>query len=416
MIRSPIAFSALALLALAHGTAQAAADTAGDEPLLDTVSERLVAAQDELIAIRRDLHRHPEVSGQEKRTAGVVAERLRALGLTVRTGVGGHGVVATLVGGRPGPMVAVRADMDAVFSSAPDPVSFRSERPGVRHICGHDIHTTVALGLAEGLSAVRERLAGTVLFVFQPAEENATGARAMLADGALDPARLGGRRPIAFFALHTTPLEVGQIGSRPGWMLVGRDRVQITIRGDGAEAAIDRLADRVRGLSTLSAAEARQSQAGSFVLANLFGTEADGLVATIMLSDDRRDGVRAALEQAVATERKDGRVVTLNYENGWVPGAYNDPGLEARARRAVRTGLGDEALVPIRGVVPLFSEDFGAFLQDIPGVMVFLGVSNTVKGWVGMPHSPDYVADESSITVGARALAAMVLDVLADPM
>jgi hypothetical protein len=162
---------------------------AQQQELLDRMDRRIEGAREELIAVRRDLHRHPEVSGQEERTASVVAARLQSLGLEIQTGVGGHGVVGILRGGRPGPVVAFRADMDAVYSGAPDPVPFASETPGVRHICGHDIHTTVALGIAEAMTAIRDELPGAVKFIFQPAEENVRGAGAMIADGVLeDPA------------------------------------------------------------------------------------------------------------------------------------------------------------------------------------------------------------------------------------
>jgi amidohydrolase len=149
---------------------------------MEDVERQLQSVRADLIEVRRDIHRHPEVSGQEERTAWIVAERLRGSGLEVATGVGGHGVVGILRGGKPGPTVAYRADMDAVYSNAPDPVPFASETPGVRHICGHDIHTTVALGVAEALTAIRDELPGTVKFIFQPAEENIQGAYAMIED------------------------------------------------------------------------------------------------------------------------------------------------------------------------------------------------------------------------------------------
>jgi len=124
--------------------------------LIEKIEKKLEAKRAELIELYRDLHRHPEVAGREVRTAGIIAKHLRALGLEVKARIGGHGVVGILEGGETGPVVAYRADMDAVFSDAPDPVSFRSETPGVRHICGHDLHVTVALGIAEALASIRE--------------------------------------------------------------------------------------------------------------------------------------------------------------------------------------------------------------------------------------------------------------------
>lgn len=174
-----------------------------------------------LIDLRRDLHRHPELSGDEARTAGVVAERLRRAGLEVRTGVGGHGVVAMLAGDRTGPLVAYRADMDAVPSDAPDPSPYAAEpapapgRPVPRHICGHDLHVTIAVGLAESLAADRATLPGRVMFIFQPAEERATGAKAMLDAGVFRDAT-----PVAIYGLHTAPFEVGRFASKPDRMML----------------------------------------------------------------------------------------------------------------------------------------------------------------------------------------------------
>ncbi len=263
-----------------------------------------------LVELRRDLHQHPEVSGQEVRTAKVVADRLRALGLEVRTGVGGHGVVGTLTGGKPGPLVAYRADMDAVPSNAPDPVQFSSLTPGVRHICGHDLHVTVALGLASALSAGKSDITGSVMFIFQPAEERATGARAML-----DAGLFAAGRPSVIFGLHTSPLPVGMLTSK---------------------------ADR------------------------------------------------------------------MMHANRVAPGVTNDPAWLARSRSAIEAALGQEAFTELSAPPDGFSEDFGHFQAEVPGVFFFLGASATA-----MPHAPSFVLDEGAIQVGVRAMAAVVLDALA---
>jgi metal-dependent amidase/aminoacylase/carboxypeptidase family protein len=178
------------------------------------VASHVDAQHAKLVELRRDLHRHPELSGREVRTADIVAKQLTALGLDVRTGVGGHGVVGILKGARPGPLVAYRADMDAVPSTAPDPASFPSKVPGVRHICGHDVHVAIGVGLASALASVRSDLPGRVMFIFQPAEERATGARAMLDDGLFK-----NESPVAVFGVHSAPIEVGRITSKAGQMM-----------------------------------------------------------------------------------------------------------------------------------------------------------------------------------------------------
>jgi metal-dependent amidase/aminoacylase/carboxypeptidase family protein len=317
---------ALVLLAACGKAAEVSTSGPGTRPtpnvLLSRIEERLLAARGSLIEIRRDFHRHPELSGQEVRTAGIVAERLRGLGFEVRTGVGGHGVVGRLVGRNPGYAVAFRADMDAVRSTAPDPVDFPSVSPGIRHICGHDIHTTVALALAEGFAALGGDFPGELQLIFQPAEENVTGARAMLATGFFEE-----RPPAVIFAVHTAPLEVGTIGTKSGVLLGSRGSA-----GD--------------------------------IAAGVPGT---------------------------------------------APGAVNDSTLEARTREVLRAILGEDNVRVLTEVVPGFSEDFGHFQARVPGVMYFLGVSNSARGLNGFPHAPDYAADEESIVLGARVMAAVVL-------
>ena len=396
----------LTALALVAGTQPAQAQR---QELIDEIDRRLQEVRDELIAVRRDLHRHPEVSGQEERTAGVVAARLRALGLEVRTGVGGHGVVGLLRGGRAGPAVAYRADIDAVQSSAPDPVPFASETPGVRHICGHDIHTTVALGIAEALTAVRAGLPGTVVFIFQPAEEYMQGASAMIRDGVLeDPA------PEAIFAFHTAPLEVGQIGSVEGMALPGYDRVTVTVRGAGdLEHAAGFYAQAISAAST-----GRAVPPEDFVGALVRPPRAEGTgwVVTGMVragSVETRARAKQTIQRNVAEIEQDQISYELSYEDLVFPDMFNDPELVRSTLATIRSAVGAEALIEVNQVTPYFSEDFAFFQQHIPGAMYWLGVSNSALGTVGMPHTPDYVADEGSIVVGAKAMAAVLLDYLA---
>jgi amidohydrolase len=394
----------------------------GQQPTFDVlyaqVTEQLTMKEAELIELRRDLHQHPEVSGAEERTAGVVAERLQALGFEVRTGVGGFGVVGILHGAKPGPTIAFRADMDAVRSNAPDPVEFRSLTPGVRHICGHDVHVTVGIAIAEGLAAVREDLAGSVMLVFQPAEERATGARAMLADDVF-----GSTDPDAIFALHTAPLPVGQLGTKAGGMMAGRDMVQVVVSGSGdLDAAADSVRMLITSVSNISLQEAAQAAPDGFLLAQVFPVGGTG-------SSDRRivraqvttasSEVRAQAKKTILERLENLRfadvVIEPTYQERVMAGVTNDSSLVSRANMSISTVLGEEAVVQIEGVPPAFSEDFGSFQDDVPGVMYFLGVSNPATGTVGMPHSPDYVADEAAILVGAKAMTAVFLSWLAVP-
>lgn len=371
------------------------------------VGQRVDSARERLVAIRRDIHQHPEVSGQEVRTAGLVADHLRALGLEVRAGVGGHGVVAVLRGGRPGPVVGYRADMDAVRSDAPDPVPFASLTPGVRHICGHDIHTTVALGVAEGLTAIRDRLSGTVVFYFQPAEENLEGAAAMLAAGALrDPT------PAAVFAVHSAPLEVGQIGSVEGLALPGLRQVVVTLRGTGDLRETSRA--YVRAVSLVQTPrDVPPADYARVLCCRSVATSTAGewrLVATVRAGGpDARARALAGIERAASEVQIAGVTAQVIDEGFFLPDTFNDTTLVRRSLPAVRAALGPAGLVEVNAVTPFFGEDFSRFQQVVPGAMFWLGVSNSRRGTSGMPHDPAFVADEDAIVAGAKSMAAVLV-------
>ncbi|HKP13805.1 MAG TPA: amidohydrolase, partial [Blastocatellia bacterium] len=214
---------AAALVMPAAPRAGAVAHAASRDQQIAQAAESMRAR---LVEQRRDFHMHPELSNREERTARVVAERLRALGLDeVKTNVGKHGVVALLKGAKPGPVVAVRADMDALPIQETIDVPYKSQTPGVKHACGHDVHTTVELGVAEVLSKMRDQISGSVKFIFQPAEEGPPtgeegGARLMIKEGALE-----NPRPAAIFGLHTNPLiEAGQVAYHSGPAMASSDR------------------------------------------------------------------------------------------------------------------------------------------------------------------------------------------------
>jgi amidohydrolase len=300
--------------------------------------------------------------------------------------------------------------MDAVYSRAPDPVPFASETPGVRHICGHDIHTTVALGIAEGLASIKDVLPGTVLFVFQPAEENIQGARAMLEDGALDDPT-----PAAIFAVHSAPLEVGQIGSVEGLALPGLDRVSVTLRGEGDLEDAARAYARAVGAASTGEGVAPEDYVAAMIGRPRARPDRGDWQLTGMVragSPEARAHARQEIERGLAAIVREGVSYELVYEDLVLPDMYNDPELVRSTLEAIRSVLGPEGLLEINSVTPYFSEDFAYFQQRVPGAMYWLGVSNSELGYVGMPHSPGFVADEESIIVGAKAMAAVLLNFL----
>ncbi|MDP9135229.1 MAG: amidohydrolase, partial [Actinomycetota bacterium] len=228
-----------AILALVIAPSAAQAQAAADTTLHREIDRRVQAVTAKVVAWRRDIHQHPELSNREVRTAKVVADHLRALGLEVRTGVARTGVIGVLRGGKPGPVVALRADMDALPVSEEVSVPFASkvmaeyngQKVGVMHACGHDAHTAMLMGAAEVLAGMRNQLPGTVVFVFQPAEEQPPpgeegGADLMVSEGALDRPKVD-----AIFGLHVLPLPRGEIQWRAGGIMASSDRLEITVHG-----------------------------------------------------------------------------------------------------------------------------------------------------------------------------------------
>jgi len=308
--RGTIALFALVLVS-ANGASVRAQDQAS---ALSEFVKHMADQRTALLEIRRGIHRHPEASGEEKRTARVVAEYLESAGFDVRTGLGGHGVVAVLEGTGSGPVIAFRADMDAVRSAANDPMEFRSQVARVNHICGHDIHTAVGLALAAGFAGIREDLAGSVMLIFQPAEETARGAQAMLNDGAF--AKIN---PDAIFAYHTAPFEVGHVVGTPGTLLPGRDAVQVDIRGEGD---LRETANKVRLILLASATEGSNQPSrpvgDEFVRVDGAAARQDGdgwTVQTTLTTASREAGlrVRGQIEASLAALERDNLTLDLHY-------------------------------------------------------------------------------------------------------
>jgi len=402
---------------LAVSTTDAAAYVQEDAATGSSFADHLHDQRDAVLSARRDIHRHAEASGEERRTAQTVAAFLESSGFQVRTGVGGYGVVGVLRGASPGPVVAFRADMDAVRSQADDPMDFRSEVSSVNHICGHDIHTAVGLALAAGFGGIRDQLEGSVMLIFQPAEETASGARSMLADGVFEEIL-----PDAVFAYHTAPMDVGQVITAPGALLPGRDAARIEIRGEGDLRPIAEQAQQIlEDAATPGSQEPSVPRSEPFVRVDGARTgrgrgDVDWLASATLTTSgrDASASARQAIEEQLIAVGREGVSIELVYRERFVDGIDNDPRLTERSAAVMRSVLGDEGVMMSESSPTQFSEDFGAFQAEVPGVMYFLGVSNSERGWIGMPHTPTYVADENSIFVGAEAMAAVFLDLMAD--
>ncbi|MYW10977.1 M20/M25/M40 family metallo-hydrolase [Streptomyces sp. SID2563] len=376
-----------------------------------------MALDEELIAVRREIHRRPELAGEERETAGLVAEQLRAAGLEVTTDVGGHGVVAVLDGSAEGPTIAYRADMDAVDATRnvlPFPRTgrvydegFASTVPGVAHLCGHDLHTAIGVGIARTLAASSERVRGRLVFVFQPAEESLQGARAMLDTGLVQ--RLA---PREFYALHTSPFPTGTIAVSPGHGLPGLHQLRVLLPA-GADAAA--FAAGVEALGTVRfpqnvteyhagfhalldpAAAARQESAS--VAAWPEPGPAVGVLLRIWPQEHLPE-VRARVERLAAAAG--GHVES---QNAPFPALVNSPELSTAAGDYLSTTMGPESVLWARASWPYNCEDFALFTHEAPGALLYLGVANAEAGIDGAPHSPEFAADERAIGHGVRAMA-----------
>jgi metal-dependent amidase/aminoacylase/carboxypeptidase family protein len=355
----------------------------------------------DLVDLRRDLHRHPETAGRERRTAARVAHRLRAAGLAVATGVGGHGVVGILTGARPGRTVAYRADMDAV-----PPADQVGGGPDPAHVCGHDVHTTVGVGVAQVLARLRHRLAGTVMFVFQPAEEDLTGAAAMLADGLFRHAR-----PAEIHALHCGSVPVGRFAVMPGFGQPGIDRGTATLTGADAPAAARRLAAEIAALGTV--APPADPAGMERLLADL---QVPGGPYARFVYVQQATAAGAEVRVAYRCWPQE-RYVAIRADIRRLAGSYGAtvafpdepfPAMVCPERESLelRRYLGDDRTATLHAAFPFKGEDFALFLDRLPGTYAILGVRAPGAGIeTSLPHLGTFTPDERAIGHGVRAMA-----------
>lgn len=381
-----------------------------------------------LVEQRRDFHMHPELSNREERTARVVAARLKALGFDdVKTGVGRHGVVGLLKGAKPGPVVAVRADMDALPINETMDVPYKSLNPGVKHACGHDVHTTVGLGTAEVLSKMRDEINGSVKFIFQPAEEGPPpgeegGAPLMIKEGVLE-----NPRPRAIFGLHTEPnLQAGQIGYHFGPAMASSDTFNIVVRGQGAHGAqphrgVDAVVVAAECVLALQNIRSRRIDPLEPLVITI-GTISGGQRFNVIASEVKMTGTMRTLnndvrERALVLMRETLQNVTAAYGatyelnlEGSNPVTYNEPALVEETLPTMRRVVGEANALAIKPFMP--AEDFSRYQKIIPGFYYFLGVGNRAKGITAGWHTPEFDVDEDSLVVGVKVMSNVVLDYL----
>jgi amidohydrolase len=378
------------------------------------ISPAMQAATQDMVALRRDLHRHPELGFQETRTAGIVAERLRALGYTVRTGLGKTGVTGFLAGGKPGKTVLLRADIDALPIQEEADVAWKSQNPGRMHACGHDAHTAMGLAVAEILAKEASSLSGNLCFVFQPAEELLIGAEAMLKDGALN-----GIQADAAFAVHLmNRFPVGTVAIRSGAVMTAADKLEITITGRGGHGASPHLAidpvvataQVITALQTLVSRETPPLKMAVLSLTTLqAGTafniipDAVEITGTFRCFDaDLREKLIASLKRTVEGVAAALRCTAEVRNTFLTPAVLNDPAITKLAQEVAAEIVGKDRVIepePVTG-----SDDVAYFWQKMPGCYAFIGSAKPEWSQAPAGHNAKFDIDESAMAIGAEFL------------
>jgi len=423
----------LALEVLMSATLDAA--TATLDQRIDAASKKV---ESKVIDCRRDIHQHPELGNRETRTSKIIADRLRELGIEVKTPVAHTGVIGILRGGKPGRVVALRADMDALpvveqvdvpFKSTVR-TTFNSHDVGVMHACGHDAHVAILLGVAEVLAGIREEIPGTVKFLFQPAEEGAPegeegGAKLMVKEGALDNPKVD-----AVFGLHVTSrYPVGELAYRPGSMMAAVDSFKITVHGKQTHGAYPWLgvdpivvaAQIILGLQTIPSRQVDSSLAPSIVTVgaihggvrnNIIPDDVE-MIGTIRSLDAKmRDDIHARIKRTAEDIAKSGgATATVTIDEGY-PITYNDPAVTERMAPTLRRVAGPSNVEVVNAT--LGAEDFSFFQQKVPGLFFWLGTrpKNQTAEQAASNHSPLFYVDESGLELGVRAMAHVAVDYL----
>lgn len=379
--------------------------------------------EQDIIALRRDFHTHPELGYEEVRTSGIVAQRLRDLGLEVRESVGKTGVIGVLRGSKPGPVVLVRADMDALPVLEENGWEWKSSTPGKMHACGHDCHTATALTVARLLSQERGKLSGTVKFMFQPAEEGLGGAEKMIADGLLeDP------KPDFALALHVwSDVEVGKVAVRSGPVMACADSFKAKITGQGGHGAmphqtIDPVTIAAQVVMALQTTVSRNIDPLHPAVVTV-GKVWAGNTHNVIPNEALLEGTVRSFDQNVRNmlERRCGEIIEdlprafgatgeFHYERGY-PATVNDKSVTELVERAAKSVVGEDNLVPF---VPVMgAEDMSLVLEKVPGSYFFVGGRNEAIDAVYPHHHPKFNIDERALHVGAQVMIAAVKECLA---
>jgi amidohydrolase len=412
-----------------------------NDPLQAGTQADVAAAtlESKVIAWRRDFHEHPELSNRETRTSKRVAEHLAALGLTVQTGVAHTGVVGLLDSGRPGPVIALRADMDALPVAEEVDVPFASKARstyngqdvGVMHACGHDCHVAILMGVAELLAGMKQQLAGRIKFIFQPAEEGPPpgeegGAALMIKQGVLE-----NPKPEVIFGLHVfAGVEAGMIAYRPGPAMASSDRIKVTVNGRQTHGAlpwrgVDPIvisSQIVLGLQTIVSRQVDVSLEPAVVSIgaikggvrdNIIPDSVEMLGTVRTFNEDMRKDIHARIRNTVEMiARSAGATAQVHFDNAY-PVTVNDEPLTERMVPTLKRVAGDDKVFVGQKITGY--EDFSYYQQKIPGFFYFVGITppGTDRKQCAPNHSPRFYVDESALLLGVRSLTHLTLDYMA---
>ncbi|MGB3852395.1 MAG: amidohydrolase [Tunicatimonas sp.] len=410
--------------------------TLAQNDLTARVDQQAQALEDKVITWRRDIHQHPELSNREFKTAEKVAEHLRSLGIDVQTEVAHTGVVGVLTGALPGPVVALRADMDAlpvtervdVPYASTTTTEYNGEEVGVMHACGHDTHVAILMGVAELLSGMKADLKGTVKFIFQPAEEGAPqgeqgGAELMVEEGVMTNPKVD-----AVFGLHiNSQTEVNKIGYRPAGTMASSDYLEIKVKGAQTHGGypwngIDPIVTAsqiIMGLQTIVSRNLELLEAPAVVtigkieggVRNNIIPEEVTLIGTIRALDTAMQSKihRRVREIATNIGESAGAEVSVDIQRGY-PVTYNDPELTAQMLPTLERTAGQQNVLLRHAVTG--AEDFSYLAQEAPGLFIFLGgmPAGTNPEEAAPHHTPEFYVDDSGLLLGVRALSNLTLD------
>jgi amidohydrolase len=416
-------FAVVATLAVLVGAPPAARSV--DPKTARRIDEEIEKNKAEIVKVRRFIHMNPELGNREVETARLIAARLQPLGFEVRTGVAKTGIVAVLRGGQAGPAVAIRADMDALPVQETTGLPYKSLNPGVMHACGHDVHSSIVLGTALVLNAIKDSIKGSVTFLFQPAEEGAPegeegGADLMVREGALDnpPAA-------AVFGFHVWPEPTGRVLIAPGNVTAAADSFSITVKGKSAHGArpqegLDAVviaAEIVTALQTIVSRATDPTDPAVLTVGTITGGSRRNIIAdrvtlegTIRtLSEANRKKVPQLVESIVKNITE---IYGAGYQYEYKPGnpsVFNNPELTSAMTPTLVRLLGKDKVVEWKP--QMIAEDFAFLARKAPGLYFFLGVRG--PGQPAAPlHSPNFSPDENAIPLGVRIMTHLVLDAL----